>query len=57
MKSKRDSHTLRPIAEPKGKRLAHAYQELLQLRELVKTAEKKSPKRRTRKALGSNAIL
>jgi hypothetical protein len=50
MKRKRDSRTLRPIAEPKGKRLAQAYQELLRLRELVKKAEKKSSKRRSRKA-------
>jgi hypothetical protein len=56
MKSKRDSRTLRPIAEPKGKRLAQAYQELLRLRALVKKAEKKSSKRRNRKAPLSNAI-
>jgi hypothetical protein len=56
MKRTRDRRPLRPIAEPKAKRLAQAYQELLRLRDLVKKAEEKLSKRRNQKVLHSNEI-
>jgi hypothetical protein len=56
MKRTRDRRPLRPIAEPKAKRLAQAYQELLRLRGLVKKAEEKLSKRRNQKVLHSDEI-